>query len=124
MNDVMNDILQREDVKVLVDKFYEKVNADALLGPVFSHVDWPKHLPTMYDFWSSMLLGDQTYRGNPLQKHLPLKIDKSHFSQWLVLFTETVDENFSGEKAEEVKMRAQSIAGVFQHRMGLLNSSI
>jgi hemoglobin len=121
MKDVMNDILQREDVKVLVDKFYEKVNADALLGPVFAHVDWPKHLPIMYDFWSSMLLGDQTYRGNPLQKHLPLKIDKAHFSQWLILFTETVNENFSGGKAEEVKMRAQSIAGVFQHRMGLLN---
>src|SRR5690349_12351488 len=96
--DVKHDITQRDDIKTLVDRFYDKVKADLLLGPAFSHVDWPHHLPVMYDFWSSMLLGDQSYRGNPLQRHLPLAIDKSHFSQWLVLFKETVDENFAGDK--------------------------
>ena len=63
-----NDITNRDDIKLLVDDFYKKVQADELLGPVFSHVNWPHHLPIMYDFWSSMLLGDQSYRGNPLQK--------------------------------------------------------
>jgi hemoglobin len=116
----MNNITSREDIKLLVDKFYAKVLADTLLSPVFSHVNWEHHMPIMYDFWSSMLLGDQTYRGNPLQKHLPLSIRGKHFDQWLKLFRETVSENFSGEKAEEVKMRAESIAGIFQHRMGLL----
>ena len=114
-----NDILTREDIKLLVDRFYDKVQSDPLLGPVFSHVDWPHHLPTMYNFWSSMLLGDQSYRGNPFQKHLPLAIDGQHFDQWLKLFTETVDHHFSGEKAEEIKMRARSIAGVFQLRLGI-----
>src|SRR5688572_4242998 len=97
------DITTREDIKLLVNRFYEKVNKDSLLSPVFSHVDWPHHLPIMYDFWSSMLFGDQTYRGNPFQKHLPLPIKSQHFEQWLKLFTETVNENFAGEKAEEVK---------------------
>ena len=114
-----SDINNREDIQVLVNEFYTKVQADPLLGPVFSHVDWPHHLPIMYNFWSSMLLGDQSYRGNPLQKHLPLPIEPQHFQQWLKLFRETVDNNFSGEKAEEVKMRAESIAGIFQIRMGL-----
>jgi hemoglobin len=123
MKEVLHDIVQRDDVMKLVDRFYDKVNKDPLLGPVFSHVNWPHHLPIMYDFWSSMLLGDQTYRGNPLQKHLPLAIDKSHFNRWLTLFRETVDENFSGEKAEEVKMRAESIAGIFQYRMGLMTKN-
>ena len=117
-----SDINNREDIKVLVDEFYTKVQADPLLGPVFAHVDWPHHLPIMYNFWSSMLLGDQSYRGNPLQKHLPLPIEPRHFQQWLTLFRETVDENFSGEKAEEVKMRAESIAGIFQIRMGLVRN--
>jgi hemoglobin len=120
MNEVKRDILTRNEIEILVDRFYEKVNRDKLLAPVFSHVDWPHHLPIMYNFWSSMLLGDQTYRGNPLQKHLQLPIDKSHFSQWLELFKETVDENFEGDKAKEVKMRAQSIAGIFQVKMGLI----
>jgi hemoglobin len=115
-----HDILKRDDIKILVDRFYDKVKDDSLLGPVFNHVDWPHHLPIMYDFWSSMLLGDQTYRGNPLQKHMHLAIDKNHFDQWLLLFNQTVDENFQGEKAEEVKMRAQSIAGIFQLKMGII----
>lgn len=123
MQDVKHDIKQREDIIMLVDKFYEKVKSDPLLGPVFRHVDWPTHLPIMYDFWSSMLLGDQTYRGNPLQRHLHLAIERDHFSQWLALFKETVNENFEGEKAEEVKMRAQSIAGIFQLKMGLIGKN-
>jgi hemoglobin len=122
MKNIKGDIVQREDVKLMVDKFYEKVQFDPLLMPVFSHVDWPHHLPVMYDFWSSMLLGDQSYRGNPLQKHLPLPIDKAHFDRWLKLFRETIDENFDGDKAEEVKMRAQSIAGIFQLKMGLMSN--
>ncbi|HEY9489431.1 MAG TPA: group III truncated hemoglobin [Chryseosolibacter sp.] len=113
------EITTREDIKVLVDKFYDKVQKDPLLAPVFSHVNWPHHLPIMYNFWSSMLLGDQSYRGNPLQKHLPLAIQGEHFDQWLKLFRETVNENFLGDKAEEVKMRAHSIAGIFQMRLGI-----
>lgn len=114
-----NDIATREDIQRLVDTFYGKVQGDTLLGPVFSHVNWPDHLPVMYNFWSSVLFGDQSYRGNPLQKHFPLAIQAIHFHQWLKLFTETVDENFAGERAEEVKMRAQSIAEIFKARLGL-----
>lgn len=117
----IKDILQREDIELLVDRFYEKVTSDNLLKPVFSHVDWAFHLPIMYNFWSSMLLGDQTYKGNPLQKHLNLPIERKHFERWLELFKETVGENFQGEKAEEAKMRANSIADIFQFKMGLKN---
>jgi hemoglobin len=120
MNKENQDIVTRQDLIVLVNSFYEKVKADPLLGPVFSHVNWPRHLPIMYNFWCSMLLGEITYKGNPLQSHLHLPIGAEHFSQWLQLFKETVDENFTGEKADETKMRAQAIAGVFQHKMGLI----
>lgn len=113
------DIENRSDIELLVNKFYGKVQADPLLAPQFSHLDWDKHLPIMYSFWSSMMLGEQSYRGNPFQKHISLPIQADHFQQWLKLFTETVDEHFAGEKADEIKMRALSIAGVFQHRMGI-----
>lgn len=116
----MKDITDREDIVLLVDSFYEKVKADELLAPKFQHLDWPKHLPTMHNFWSSMLLGDQSYQGNPFQKHIAFSINSDHFDRWLKLFTQTVDEHFAGTKAEETKSRAQSIAGVWQHKMGLL----
>lgn len=114
------DILTRPDIEVLVNKFYDRVKSDPLLSPQFSHVDWVKHLPVMYNFWSSMMLGDQTYQGNPFQKHVNLPLNRQHFVKWLELFLKTVDEEFHGEKAAEIKTRAQSIAGVFQHKMGLL----
>jgi hemoglobin len=113
------DILTRADIELLVNKFYGRVNLDLLLRPQFSHVDWEKHLPVMYKFWSSMMLGEQSYQGNPFQKHMNLPLKQEHFTRWLELFTETVDENFEGEKAEEIKMRARSIAGVFGNKMGL-----
>lgn len=121
MRIVRTDISKREDVVRLVDTFYEKVKTDSLLGPVFSHLNWEHHLPIMYSFWSSMLLGEQSYRGNPLQRHLTLPIEREHFSRWLELFEETVDNHFEGEMATEAKMRAHAIAGVFQYRLGLLS---
>lgn len=115
----MKEITDRNDIKVLVDTFYKKVKADTLIGPVFAHVDWPNHLPIMYKFWSSMMLGEQSYQGNPFQKHVALPLRSDHFHQWLKLFTETVDENFMGERADEIKIRAKTIAGVFQHKLGI-----
>jgi hemoglobin len=115
----MPDLDSRKHIEILVSKFYKKVTADSLLGPVFSNIDWDYHLPIMVDFWSSMLLGDMSYQGNPFQKHIGLAITAEHFSQWLKLFIETVDANFEGPKAEEAKSRAQSIVGIFQHKLGL-----
>ncbi|AYB32131.1 group III truncated hemoglobin [Chryseolinea soli] len=113
------DLSSRAQVEKLISAFYARVSEDALLGPVFRHVDWPHHLPIMVNFWSSMLLGDQSYRGNPFQKHIHLPIGREHFDQWLHLFYTTLNEHFSGPIAEEAKTRAASIATLFQHRLGL-----
>ncbi len=116
----MKDITSKEDVVLLVNSFYDKVKSDEKLKDIFGHVDWPHHLPIMYNFWSSLLLGDNSYQGNPFQKHVHLAIDAAHFTRWFALFTQTVDEHFAGDKAVEAKSRAQSIAGVWQHKLGLL----
>lgn len=114
-----SDIQSRGDVEKLIDAFYAQVNQDPLLSPVFAHVDWPSHMPTMYDFWSSILFGDQSYRGNPFVRHQHLPIGAEHFTRWLELFQATVDRSFEGSNAEEIKSRARSIGEIFQHRLGL-----
>lgn len=114
------DIQSEADVKLLVDTFYLKVNQDDMLAPVFNNfagVDWSRHLPIMYDFWSGILLGTSRYRGRPFPKHMPLPIDVTHFQRWLALFNATVDELFAGPKANEAKMRALNIASVFEFRL-------
>jgi len=116
------EIKTEADIKRLVDTFYAKVNRDPLLSPVFNDVakvDWEKHLPTMYNFWGSLLLGKGNYSGRPFPPHAVLPIGNTHFERWLQLFSETVDELFSGLSAEMAKQRARNIAGVFRHKLGL-----
>lgn len=117
----MNDISNKEDVKVLVDRFYEKVRADELIGPIFNSRiaddKWSIHLERMYTFWNTILFDASEYKGNPFQKHIPLKIDKSHFDRWLLLFESVLTENFKGVKADEALMRAQNIAHIFEQKL-------
>lgn len=123
MNQYLKEIETSAEIKEMVDAFYDKVNQDPILSPVFNEfagVDWEKHLPVMYSFWGSMLLGDFSYKGNPFLKHIPLPIEKAHFDRWLELFMETIDEHFIGEKAIEARQRAQSIAGIFQYKLAML----
>jgi hemoglobin len=117
----MKDITGLADVKILVDSFYTKVRADELLAPVFASripVDaWGPHLERMYSFWNTVLFLERTYKGNPFAKHATLPIDGPHFEHWLSLFTKTVDEHFSGEKADEAKQRASSMAMIFTAKL-------
>jgi hemoglobin len=117
----MNDIEKRQDIEKLVNSFYEKVLADSSISHFFIDVvpvNWEKHLPVMYDFWESIVFEKALYKGNAMQAHVHLnqkaKLEKQHFEQWLALFTKTVDELFSGPKAELAKTRALSIATVIQ----------
>lgn len=116
-----SDIQSGEGVQRMVDSFYNNARQDPLLGPIFDRVisDWQEHLPTMYQFWEKLLFGFSEYSGNPFQKHLNLSLDKEHFAKWVRIFTQTIDENFSGLKAEEAKRLARNITGSFQLRMGI-----
>lgn len=115
----MTDILSESDIKLLVDEFYKKVVVDPVIGFIFNDVvklSWEKHIPVMYAFWSSLLLGTNTFTGNPMGKHINLDkkilLTKIHFDKWLELWDGTVNENFKGANADEAKTRAKHIAGL------------
>jgi len=119
-----NDIQNRSDIELLVNTFYEKVRENKVLGYIFNDVakiNWESHLPKMYSFWASILLGEHSYSGNPMQKHIALskvtEMTDKEFSEWLYLFIETVDELFEGEKANEAKLRAGNIARLMLHNI-------
>jgi hemoglobin len=46
-------------------------------------------------------------------------VGHEHFSKWLELFNVTVDELFTGDKAEEAKWRAARMAEVFATKIML-----
>ena len=123
----MKTITSQEDIILLVDTFYDKVNKDELLSPIFNEiakVHWETHMPTMYAFWGSILLGSGTYSGRPFPKHLALPIKQEHFDRWLLLFHSNIDEQFIGELAEEAKTRASTIAQIFTAKIKAIKGSI
>lgn len=112
----LKDIQSLEDIQHLVNTFYTQVQQHTLIGPIFnSRIQdrWPEHLEKMYRFWQTVLLDKQTYFGSPFPPHATLPIDETHFDAWLSLFTNTVDNHFAGEKAEEAKWRAHKMATMF-----------
>lgn len=107
------DISSREDIKLLVDTFYEQVKQDDIIGHIFNNIigeDWSHHLPLMYQFWEMVLLGKEGYAGNPVRKHVEVDqkttLAEEHYDRWLLLWNTTVDSLFVGDKAEEAKKRA------------------
>ncbi|MDN3586410.1 group III truncated hemoglobin [Pedobacter aquatilis] len=126
-----SDIINREDIILLVNTFYEKVQKDGKIGAIFTDiakVNWSHHLPKMYDFWESILFGKATYKGNPMLTHFALqqKVDlfQEEFDSWKSLFYQTVDELFEGDNAELIKQKAQSIADLMHFKLNSHKSKI
>lgn len=117
---ISREIIAMEDIRLLVDTFYDKVRDDEMLKDIFNSVigdRWTEHLEKMYRFWQTVLLGDHTYYGSPFAPHAKLPVDKTHFDRWMQLFTETVDQLFEGEKAQEAKWRAGKMAEMFLYKI-------
>ena len=115
-----HDIEGLEDIKLLVNTFYDKVRDNNLLAPIFnSQIQdrWPQHLEKMYTFWQTVLLEEHTYFGNPFPPHEMLPVNHLHFEQWLMLFTKTIEDLFSGAKADEALWRANKIAQMFEMKI-------
>ncbi|MER3632777.1 MAG: hypothetical protein C4325_12040 [Blastocatellia bacterium] len=113
------DIETRADIDDLMNRFYVRAMTDETIGYIFeiAELDLKHHLPVIGDFWETLLFGTGNYQRhgrNPLQIHgqLSLKtpLRAEHFRRRLDIFRETVDETFTGERAEFTKLRAEMIA--------------
>ena len=120
----MKKLESRNDIEFLVNAFYDKVSKHEKIGFFFNDVakvDWSHHLPKMYSFWESLLFGEASYKGNPMAMHFPVNekvaIEKPHFAHWIKLWTETVEENCEGEKAEAAVYKASNIANLMAYKM-------
>jgi hemoglobin len=121
---MLHDLADRTDVEELVTAFYRTAFADPLIGPIFTEVarmDLDHHLPIMCDFWETVLFRAGRYERNALQVHSVLNarhpLTDEHFDRWLVLWEETIDDRFTGVKAELAKSQATRIAGSMQRRI-------
>jgi hemoglobin len=79
-----------------VERFYDTVRQDDMLGPIFAEriCDWPHHLARMKDFWASIMLESGRFSGNPMRKHIAIGgLDEAHFARWQLLWNRTLDRD-------------------------------
>ena len=124
--DWKKDIERIEDIKVLVDGFYDKIKEDELFAPIFNFrlsTHWVPHLEKMYTFWNAALFGVKGYNGNPYMKHATMELDPEHFERWISMFNQTIDEHFQGPLAEEAKIRGAVMASMFLFKLDKIKHS-
>jgi len=111
--EIDNAVLER-----LIPLFYQRVRADAELGPLFNDAvqDWPEHLDKLVAFWSSVMLTSGRYKGNPMLAHLRHKarITPELFARWLTLWAQTTEEVMTPVAAVALQAKAERIAESLQ----------
>jgi hemoglobin len=113
----MRDINSPEDCSFLIEHFYDKLLKDPLIGHFFSTLPLQEHIERVASFWSFILLDKPGYTGNMMEAHSQLKLTSNDFDRWLELFHETINDHFSGEKANLAIQRSSIIAMTMRSKM-------
>jgi hemoglobin len=123
------DIETRADCEALVRAFYGRAMTDETIGFIFTDVarlDLEAHVPEITSFWETVVLGTKTYGSSAFRPHAELhgrvELRLAHFERWLQLWFGTVDELYTGERANQAKVHALRVAQAFHGRLQTLPS--
>ena len=125
---MLNSEVNKENLKIMVVRFYSKILNDDIVGPFFiqklgddlKSEEWVTHIELLTNFWASIAIGDTEYRGNPFAPHMHLNgLSRAAFTQWLVVFFQTVDSAYEPQIASFFKQRSEIMAGNFMRNLGL-----
>ncbi|PHZ85529.1 group III truncated hemoglobin [Paremcibacter congregatus] len=112
------DHITEDNIVQLVDRFYEEIRQDSLLGPIFQRVigdQWDQHMPKMYAFWSSVMLKTGRYKGRPVPTHMKIgPLEPQHFTHWLALFRHVAESLFVKDVAAQFVSKSEMIAESLQ----------
>ena len=119
----MKDIETREDILLIVRKFYELLLADDRINFFFTKITsidkhLEEHLETLATFWEQSLFLKGGYSNNMFQIHKNVheksSLKKEHYDIWLTHLNSSIDVNFEGKYAEQMKTQALSMATILQ----------
>jgi hemoglobin len=95
---------KREGIRTVVDDFYNRLLADAELGPFFEGADMEKLRRTQTDFLCEATSGPETYDGEPVREaHLRIPFTPDHIQRAVELLYDSLDSfNVPEEDADAV----------------------
>ncbi|MFE2010713.1 group III truncated hemoglobin [Streptomyces sp. NPDC059491] len=118
------DIGGRDDLDVLLRRFYGAAFADPLIGPFFTEIagtDLEVHLPRIADFWERALFRTAAYGRDAFAPHAALHtarpLTAAHFGRWVQLWHASVDGLHRGPLAERAKAQGERIALAMLRRL-------
>lgn len=122
----MKDIQTREDVLLIMREFYKKLLDDEKMSVFFTvatdvsqHLD--NHFEILADFWMQSLFLTGNYQNNMFllhkKVHEKFSFRKEHYDTWLSYLYSSIDQNFKGKKAEQMKTQALSIATILKIKL-------
>lgn len=118
------DLVDRADVEALLYRFYGRALRDEVLFDAFTDLratGLDEHIPTMCDFWETVLFRAGLYSGSALTVHRDLHsrtpLAAGLFVRWLTLWNEAVDELYDGPVAGHAKIQAARIAWSMNRRL-------
>ncbi|MEZ6163924.1 MAG: group III truncated hemoglobin [Phycisphaerales bacterium] len=111
----------REQLRLLVERFYGAIREDAQLGPIFDQRvrDWDIHLDKMTRFWCSALLREGSYHGNPIEAHRFGGLSVELFDRWLGLFERVSNEVLGELGASRIVPLARRMGRTIAMRAGI-----
>ena len=113
-----DDQIDEAALERLIPAFYDRVRADADIGPLFNAAvhDWLDHLEKLVAFWSSVMLASGRYKGSPVAEHLKHKaaITPAMFDRWLAIWADTTNELLAPAAATAMQAKAARIAESLQ----------
>ncbi|WP_298726727.1 group III truncated hemoglobin [uncultured Ferrovibrio sp.] len=119
---ITGEAVSEDMIRALVRGFYERANADPLLGPIFAAAipDWEGHLRVVEDFWSRVLRSTDRYRGCVMSAHAGMRPQPIHFDRWLALFQATAEEILPPAACR----RALEAAGFVDQRLRMMAGAV
>lgn len=110
------DTITEDNLQVFTKAFYDAVQEDDLLGPVFharigtTDEDWAPHMERVNQFWSSLLLNKGTFKGKmvPIHNQIP-NLETEHFKRWMEIFMATVNTYYATSPSLDLMIKAQTV---------------
>lgn len=113
----MADIQTRDDIEKFISAFYGEVMGDESLTSFFINFDFEGHIPRMVDFWAFLILDQAGYKGNVIEKHMGMPLNKEHFHRWVQIFESTLDQLFEGEKVKLTKEKLAVLKWTMENKV-------
>lgn len=122
----MKDLSTREDILLILQKFYDELLADDSINYFFNKITnveehLEEHSEILATFWEQSLFLKGGYYNNMFQIHQKVHekspFTKEHYQTWLHHWNHTIDANFKGNYAEQMKAQALSMATVMQIKL-------